>query len=99
MTGWHKTTSAQRGYGHKWRKLRARILNRDGHLCVLCRAEGKATMATTVDHIVPKAKDGTDDEGNLRSLCDEHHKAKTAEDSGRPLSPRVGADGWPVSEG
>ncbi|MDM7498745.1 HNH endonuclease, partial [Escherichia coli] len=34
--------------------------------------------ARTVDHIIPKAHGGTDDDSNLESLCLECHRAKTA---------------------
>jgi 5-methylcytosine-specific restriction protein A len=47
-----------------------------------------------VDHITPKAKDGTDDPENLQAICIECHKAKTkAERSGKIL---IGDDGWPL---
>ena len=87
-----------RGYGAEWSKLRLRILRRDGYLCVQCTKEGRASAATNVDHITPKAKGGTDNPVNLRSLCDHHKATKDAEDRGRPLRRRVtyGRDGWPV---
>jgi 5-methylcytosine-specific restriction protein A len=62
-----------RGYGYAWRKLRARILERDP-VCVICHA----MASDTVDHIVTKARGGTDDESNLRGLCRECHSRKTA---------------------
>jgi len=72
-----RPNSADRGYGHRWRKLRDFILARDQHCCVPCRAEGRITPATHVDHIVPKAQGGTDDETNLRSICKRHHDSKS----------------------
>jgi 5-methylcytosine-specific restriction endonuclease McrA len=53
-----------------WRMLRARVLERDGHRCVICGA-----LANQVDHIAPG-----DDHSmhNLRALCPEHHHAKSA---------------------
>lgn len=81
-------STTQRGYGHDWRKLRARILRRDRHLCQQCLREGRVTEATDVDHIVSKAAGGTDAEANLQSLCRDHHLAKTArEGRGRVKSP------------
>jgi len=70
-------TRTQRGYGWAWEQLRARILKAEP-LCRACRAEGRSVVATTVDHIKPKHKGGTDDEGNLQPLCEPCHKAKTA---------------------
>jgi 5-methylcytosine-specific restriction endonuclease McrA len=59
------------------------------------------TASTVPDHIVPLAKGGTDDEGNIQCLCGPCHDIKTREDfdlapavegrgvgrSGRPTSP------------
>lgn len=69
----------QRGYGSTWVNIiRPRILERDNHLCVSCLAEGKAIAAYAVDHIIPKAHGGTDDDCNLQSLCEACHDRKTA---------------------
>ncbi len=68
----------QRGYGSKWDTIRARVLKRDNHLCQNCLRNGRAVEARTVDHIIPKAHGGTDDDSNLESLCWECHRAKTA---------------------
>lgn len=71
-------STTERGYGHAWRKLRARILKRDDYLCVSCRTVGKLVEATDVDHIIAKAHGGTDDDSNLQSLCAPCHREKTA---------------------
>jgi 5-methylcytosine-specific restriction endonuclease McrA len=42
---------------------RARVLARDGGICWLCGGPG----ATTVDHVIPRARGGGDDEDNLRA--------------------------------
>lgn len=42
-----------------------RVFTRDGFCCRLC----KATENLTVDHIIPKSLGGTDEMGNLRTLC------------------------------
>ena len=74
----------QRGYGTAWDKLRLRILKRDCYLCQECKRQGRLTPLKVrprdhaVDHIVPKAHGGTDDEANLESLCASCHSAKTA---------------------
>ena len=102
MPGWQgdRGSRHERGYGADWVKLRLRILRRDGYLCQQCRRDGRPTPATDVDHIIPKAKDGTDDPDNLEALCKPCHKAKTAREAleaqGIKPRPRYGADGWPV---
>ena len=71
-------SSAARGYDARWRRLRERILSEEP-LCRICgRAEAKH-----VDHIVPKARGGTDDRDNLQPLCHSCHSRKTAEEDGR----------------
>lgn len=71
------TSSSARGYGSRWRKLRALKLA-EQPVCEACRR----AMATTVDHIKPKARGGGDEWENLQSLCDPCHKAKTASEGG-----------------
>ena len=100
MTGWSdKGSRHARGYGSRWDKLRLVILKRDNHLCQACKLEGRITPAREVDHIIPKAKGGTDEQTNLQSLCVEHHRTKTAaeaaEAQGRTLkdAPRFDASG------
>jgi 5-methylcytosine-specific restriction protein A len=72
----------ERGYGSAWVQLRARVLAREP-LCRICRAAGRAVIAATVDHIVPKHLGGTDDESNLQPLCWPCHRAKTAREGRR----------------
>lgn len=78
--GWSATTRGtrqQRGYGADWERIRARILKAEP-LCRQCRKDGRAVVATTVDHIRPKHKGGGDEDSNLQPLCKPCHKAKTA---------------------
>lgn len=80
--GWAATqrgTRSQRGYGWAWEQLRAKVLTREP-LCRMCRAAGRAVIATTVDHIKPKHLGGTDHEANLQPLCKPCHDAKTAKE-------------------
>jgi len=65
-------------------------------LCQPCLRKRVVTVATQVDHRVPKAKSGTDDDGNLQSICAPCHQAKTAEENGVKSRPSIGDDGWPV---
>lgn len=41
------------------------IFDRDGYACVTCGA----TERLSIDHIIPIAKDGSDDPDNLQTLC------------------------------
>lgn len=93
---WHRTTAHQRGYDHRWRKLRQHVLDRDRGLCVICQANGSTMIATDVDHITPKAAGGSDDMSNLQSLCRKCHDRKTIEDGGGTVKATIGLDGWPI---
>jgi 5-methylcytosine-specific restriction protein A len=55
-------------------------------------------LATEVDHIIPKAKGGTDDPSNLAAINAGCHRRKTLRDRGaEPKAKRTtGADGWPI---
>lgn len=77
-------SAAARGYGRAWRTIRAQVL-REEPLCRACAAQGQLVPATDVDHIVSRARGGTDDRANLQPLCHRCHTAKTnREDGGRP---------------
>jgi 5-methylcytosine-specific restriction protein A len=73
----NRGSAADRGYGATWVKLRRMIMSRDAGLCQPCRAAGRVTFAAQVDHIVPKARGGTDDPENLQAICRKCHQAKT----------------------
>lgn len=92
----------ERGYGAAWVKLRKRILERDRHLCQPCLQSepSRVTQAREVDHVVPKAKGGTDDETNLVAICTPCHTAKSAADRGATATPkrRITAEGWPTDD-
>ena len=76
-----RPSSHARGYDNRWRKIRASVLARSP-LCVHCRAEGRVTAATEVDHIRPLAHGGTHAADNLQSLCKSCHSKKTAGEGG-----------------
>jgi len=82
--GWQqqKGNRHARGYGSSWDKLRLTILERDEGLCQICLKEDIITRATHIDHIVPKARGGTDVHGNLQALCKACHDRKTATERG-----------------
>ena len=71
--------SADRGYGHKWRKARERFLSAHP-LCVMCQAAGRVTVATVVDHIEPHRGDQVKfwDESNWQALCKPCHDGAKA---------------------
>ena len=75
-----RPNSAARGYGSAaWQKLRRQVIVRDGAVCQACGIICEAYAQ--VDHIVPKAQGGTDDLGNLQTLCRRCHSKKTAQES------------------
>lgn len=73
--GWQGTTRTA-PLPSNWKRVRAEILDRDGHECQwpdgarVCGA-----LATDVDHIGDPADHS---HGNLRALCAPHHKARTS---------------------
>lgn len=71
----------KRGYGTEWDRKRKAVLARDRGLCQQCKPDRRITVARNVDHKVPKAEGGTDDEDNLWSLCDTCHAEKTAREA------------------
>ncbi|WP_045761675.1 HNH endonuclease [Xanthomonas albilineans] len=81
--GWHKDrrNAHQRGYGAKWQKLRAFVMQRDQGLCQPCKQSGRLTPAVAVDHIVPKSQGGTDHPNNCQAICHRCHVLKTAQES------------------
>lgn len=93
---WPTTSRHERGYGSKWDKTRKRILERDKHLCQPCLRKGRLTPAREVNHKVPKAQGGSDDDENLESTCTPCHKDETARQQGKRVKQAIGADGWPA---
>lgn len=70
-------------------------------LCVMCRKQGKTTVATVVDHVVPHQGDQTLfwDVSNWQPLCATHHSSdkQAFEKTGR-VKKRIGLDGFPVED-
>ena len=66
--------------GRPWRRLRDAVLLRDGYCCKAC---GRVCLPSDLcaDHIVNKARGGSDDLDNLQTLCVDCHKVKTARES------------------
>lgn len=97
-SGWPTSSRHQRGYGAAWDKLRAQTLKRDRYLCRCdeCTTLGRIRAATEVDHIIPKAKGGTDEPSNLRAINRDCHRAKTDTEIGRRRKHPVSVDGLPT---
>jgi 5-methylcytosine-specific restriction protein A len=107
-TNWPTTSRHARGYGIAWDKVRALVLDRDGHLCqcLHCKAEGRVKLATHVDHVVSKAKAKAqgwtdaqiDDPGNLQAINADCHERKGIEEYGGRAKPKrhIGIDGFPI---
>ncbi len=58
----------------QWRAMRTIVLARDGHRCRGC-GEPCAQGEADVHHLIPRARGGADDPGNLITLCDGCHAA------------------------
>lgn len=94
-----KRTSAQRGYGNRWKKARATYLN-NNPLCAMCKRHGHVTAATVVDHIEPHRGDQALfwNKANWQPLCKRCHDSTKqriekrgyeigCDDEGLPLNP------------
>ncbi|MCI1143158.1 HNH endonuclease [Sphingomonas sp. WKB10] len=60
-------------------------------ICRLCIERGIIEPSTVPDHIKPLAQGGTDDDSNIRCLCDRCHKAVTADQFGHGRRAGLGA--------
>lgn len=76
-----RESSARRGYGRTWRKVR-RVYLSEHPLCEDHLARGQYVPATEVDHVIALAKGGADDATNYRALCHSCHSIKTAREDG-----------------
>jgi hypothetical protein len=70
------------GSTSQWRKIRQRILQRDGYTCQSCGGEGNS-----VDHILPRLAGGTDHEWNLQTLCGSCNSSKGGRFFNEPKTP------------
>ncbi|MDR5776940.1 MULTISPECIES: HNH endonuclease signature motif containing protein [unclassified Caballeronia] len=61
-----------------------------------CASADQVRESVIVDHIIPLAQGGTDDESNLRGLCTACHDAVTREQFGYRERKAFGADGLPA---
>ena len=70
----YRGSTTERGYGWDWQKRRLAYLM-DHPVCVRCGYPAKV-----VDHVIPKAVGGADDESNFQALCLSCHNAKSAKE-------------------
>ena len=83
-TGWVKKQPS-RPLPPDWPKRREHVLLRDGRRCQHVREDtGRRCLqwANEVDHVLERSEGGSDDESNLASKCEWHHKMKTAHHAG-----------------
>jgi 5-methylcytosine-specific restriction protein A len=71
-------------------------MERTNWLCEPCLREGKVTMATVVNHILPLAHGGEDVDENTENLCKACDERVTAEQFGYKKRLAIGNDGWPI---
>lgn len=79
------------GMAQRARRLAAEPLCRD----CLAETPPRVTPSTVPDHIKPLSQGGEDDDSNIRCLCADHHRVRTAEQFGHAAPIEFGMDGWP----
>ncbi|MGK2287273.1 HNH endonuclease [Pedomonas sp. V897] len=98
--------SGERLRGRKGQEQRLRRLKAHGVTCARCERIGtwerrQATDALpllVVDHIVPLALGGTDEDSNTRVVCEPCHVDVTAEQFGHRRRIGCDVDGWPIGD-
>lgn len=81
----NRLSAGARQYGPGWAKVRAEHLELEPG----CRMRSEECDGPLhVDHIVERARGGTDDHDNLRTLCRHHHNQRTGQDHGWKRSRR-----------
>jgi 5-methylcytosine-specific restriction endonuclease McrA len=59
-----RPSAAARGYGAEWRRVSAEVIA-EAVTCYWCNGAFAADDPATADHLVPKARGGTNDKSNL----------------------------------
>ncbi|MCP3721741.1 HNH endonuclease [Paraburkholderia sp. CNPSo 3272] len=75
-----KASTTQRIRGSRWVKTRKRIAVEQQFKCQRCGCVW-LPWRDQVDHDVPLEQGGSNDDSNLRLLCDDCHKLKTADEA------------------
>lgn len=82
-----------------WRRLRVMRLQIDHYRCT---TPGCGWPAAVVDHVIARKDGGTNEIGNLRSLCRscdnqiKEHADGARRSGGKPRAIGCGVDGWPL---
>lgn len=79
--------------GRPWRRLVEAVKLRDQYTCQACK---RVTDQGECDHIIPQAKGGKDDMGNLQWLCGPCHEVKTITEMGSKPKVAIDVSGWPA---
>jgi 5-methylcytosine-specific restriction protein A len=58
--------------------------------------KGRVEVATVVNHKIPLAHGGSDEDDNTENLCPDCDKAETARQFGYKTKASIGIDGWPT---
>lgn len=62
--------------GVDWSNQKAKVWSRDHSTCQIC---GRNAFFSDPDHVVKRSKGGSDDIGNLRTVCRDCHKNRHPE--------------------
>lgn len=90
---WSKpANTTRRTTGRKLQGMRAELF-RSNPLCAMCEAQGRVTIATQRDHIVPLAEGGADDASNTQGLCKACHDVKSKAEAARGTRRHVNGRG------
>ncbi|WP_041313997.1 HNH endonuclease [Heliomicrobium modesticaldum] len=79
---YERDPATRKRYDRSWKRIRDRYIA-EHPLCEECQKAGRLTPAEEVHHIIPLSKGGTNEDGNLMSLCTSCHSAITAKEGGR----------------
>ena len=87
-----KGSMTKRITGRRLQRIRKQVFG-EQPICVACKAKGRVTVATQVDHIVALVNGGEDDHDNRQALCTPCHQVKTAQDCGYKERAKFDAQG------
>lgn len=75
-----KAGTTPRPRGRAWMETRQRVALAHGYRCVDCGRVWQPDR-DQIDHDVPLEQGGSNDDSNLKTRCDDCHKAKTAREA------------------